>query len=227
MKTPSQRIYLIGGNNKAKLLARSLTERGYTVAAINASAEICEELALIPHLRVYNGDGSLPNVLDDASIHDADIAIALTGKDEDNLVICQLCKKRFGVKRTVALISDPRKTEFFYKLGIDSVVCEVTSVASIIEQQTLMNEFSTLVPIGDGRIKISQVPIPADAPSVNKRVMDIKLPNHVIIGCIVRGEDGMIPRGNTVIHAGDVLVLISSDEQESSVRELTGRESEM
>jgi trk system potassium uptake protein TrkA len=221
-----QKIVIIGGFSKTKLLSESLLERGYAVTVVNSDPKHCEELAQIPKLRVFGGDGTMPYILEDASVHGFDVVIALTGSDGDNLVICQLCKKRFGVKRAVALISDPRKTQFFYKMGIDSVVCEITSVSSIIEQQAFMDEFSTLVPIGDGRIKISQIPIPADAPSVDLRVADIaqSLPQSVIIGCIMRGEHGIIPRGNTVILAGDVLVLISSDEQQDkAVHILTGR----
>jgi trk system potassium uptake protein TrkA len=109
-------------------------------------------------------------------------------------------------------------------MGIDSVVCAITSVTGIIEQQAVLDEISTLVPIGDGRIKITQVPIPGDAPVINRKLMDINLPRRVVVGCIMRGEHGMIPRGDTTIRAGDVLVLISSDEHEHDARHvLTGR----
>jgi trk system potassium uptake protein TrkA len=217
-------IVLVGGFHKARSLAGSLIKQGYAVTAINDDSARCEELAEIRQLNVFNGDGTKPYVLEDASIYGSDIAIALTGRDDDNLVICELCKKKFGVKKTVALISDPFKTEFFYRMGIDSVVCEITSVTSIIEQQAFFDEIATLVPIGDGRIKISQIPIPNSAPAVNRRVMDVSLPQNVLIGCIIRGGTGMIPRGDSVIRAGDVLVLISSDEHETAaVHALAGR----
>jgi trk system potassium uptake protein TrkA len=109
-------------------------------------------------------------------------------------------------------------------MGIDSVVCAITSVTSIIEQQALLDEMGTLVPIGDGRVKIVQVPIPQGAPSAGRRLMDLSLPKHVVVGCILRGDDAMIPRGDSAILAGDVLVIISADQHESeAVRALTGR----
>jgi trk system potassium uptake protein TrkA len=206
------------------MLAGSLIKQGYAVTAVNDSREHCEALAEIRQLRVFNGDGTMPYILEGASIYSFDIAIALTGRDDDNLVICELCKKKFGVAKTVALIGDPSKTEFFYRMGVDSVVCEITSVTSIIEQQAFLDEIATLVPIGDGRIKISQIPIPGGAPAVDRRVMDVSLPKNVLIGCIMRGDTGMIPRGDSVIRAGDVLVLISSDEHETAAAHaLTGR----
>ncbi|MDR2616160.1 MAG: NAD-binding protein [Oscillospiraceae bacterium] len=223
-KRMKKRIALIGGFHKTRSLASSLIEQGYAVTAVNDDRAHCEELAEIRRLVVFNGDGTQPYVLEDASIYGFDIAIAMTARDDDNLVICELCKKSFGVKKTVALISDPSKTEFFYRMGIDSVVCEITSVTSIIEQQAFLDEIATLVPIGDGRIKISQIPIPDGAPAADCRVMDVSLPKNVLIGCIMRGGTGMIPRGDSVIHAGDVLVLISSDEHETAaVHALAGR----
>ncbi|MVB10198.1 Trk system potassium uptake protein TrkA [Caprobacter fermentans] len=221
MKT---RVLLIGGRNKAKSLASSLINKGYHVTVINDTYEDCMKLAEVEKLTVINGDGTRPFVLEDANAGDADIAIALTSKDEDNLVVCELCKKKFHVKKTVALLTDPKKTDFFYKMGIDSVVCAISAITGIIEQQTFMDKIATLVPIGEGRVSIAEVPIPGTAPAVGKKLWEINLPKQVVIGCILRGDMTMVPRGDTRILAGDMLVLISSDKQEmAAIQELTGR----
>ncbi|MDL2205485.1 NAD-binding protein [Eubacteriales bacterium OttesenSCG-928-N13] len=221
MKT---KILLIGGFNKAKSLAKSLIKKGYKVTAINKDMECCQLLAQIEHLTVFVGDGTKPFVLEDANAHNADIAIALTDSDADNLVICKLCKNKYNVKKTVALISDPKKTDFFYHMGIDSVVCAISVISNVIEQQAFLDEMATLVPIGEGRISIAQIPISQAAPVVDKKLWEIKLPKEVIIGCIMRGEKNIVPRGDTRILAGDVLVLISSNEHEvAAIQELTGR----
>ena len=221
MKT---KVLLVGGRSKAKSLATSLIKKGYRVTVINDTYEDCLKLAEIDKLTVINGDGTRPFVLEDANTSDADIAIALTSKDEDNLVICELCKKRFHVKKTVALLTDPKKTDFFYRMGIDSVVCAITAITGIIEQQAFVDKIATLVPIGEGRVSIAEVPIPGTAPAVGKKLWEINLPKQVIIGCILRGDTTMVPRGDTRILAGDMLVLISSDKQEmAAIQELTGR----
>ncbi|MET0016897.1 NAD-binding protein [Oscillibacter sp.] len=221
MKT---KVLLVGGRSKAKSLAASLIKKGYQVTVINDTYEDCLKLAEIDRLTVINGDGTRPFVLEDASTGDADIAIALTSKDEDNLVICELCKKKFHVKKTVALLTDPKKTDFFYRMGIDSVVCAITAITGIIEQQAFVDKIATLVPIGEGRVSIAEVPIPGTAPAVGKKLWEINLPKQVIIGCILRGDTTMVPRGDTRILAGDMLVLISSDKQEmAAIKELTGR----
>ena len=217
-------VLLIGSFNKARSLAQSLIKKKYQVTAINNDYQNCLILAEIDSLTVINGDGTKPFVLEDANAQDADIAIALTPNDDDNLVICELCKKKFNIKKTVALVNDPKKTDFFYKMGVDSVICAVNAITNIIEQQTFLKGIATLLPTGEARISIAEVPISATAPVVGKKLWEINLPKEVIIGCILRGEKSMIPRGDTRVLAGDMLVLISSDKQEiAAIKELTGQ----
>jgi len=219
-----KKALLIGGFHKARSLAGLLMKKGYHVTAINIDYQNCLILAEIDSLTVINGDGTKPFILEDANAQDADIAIALTQRDDDNLVICELCKKKFHVKKTVALVNDPKKTEFFHQMGIDSVVCAVNAITNIIEQQAFLEGIANLIPIAETRIKIAEVPITGTAPAVGKKLWEIDLPKEVIVGCILRGESSMIPRGDTQILAGDMLILISSDNQEiSAIKELTGR----
>lgn len=219
-----KRVLLVGGRNKAKSLALSLINRGYHVSAINSSYEDCMKLTEIDKLTVFHGDGTKPFVLEDSEAYKCDIVIALTSKDEDNLVICELAKKKFNVKKTVALISDPEKTEFFYRMGIDSVVCAISAVTNIIEQQAFLDEMTKVIPVVEGRIQIAEVPVLADAPVVGKKLWEISLPKEVIIGCILRGHETMVPRGDTRILAGDTLLIISGNNQElKAIKEITGR----
>jgi len=217
-------VLIIGGFNKAQSLAKSLLQKGYTVTVINSDLDSCHSLAEIPGLNVIHGDGTKPYVLLEANAEHTDIAIALTQRDEDNLVICQLCKKRFRIQRTVAIINDARKTEFFYQMGVDSVVCATSAITNIIEQQAFMDKIGTMVPIGEGRINVAEVPILSNSPAVGKKLWEMNLPGEVIIGCILRGEKSLVPRGDTRVLAGDTLVLISSDNTEMlAIKELTGR----
>ena len=217
-------ILLIGGFNKTFALSNSLIKKGYQVTAINKSYDDCQKLAEITRLNVIHGDGTKPFILEEAKIHTVDIAIALTQKDEINLVICELCKKKFNVKKAVTLIDDPKKIDFFYKMGVDSVVSAINAITSIIEQQALLDDITTVIPVGEGRISITEVPIPKKARTVGKKLLEIDLPKDVIIGCIIRDEESLVPRGDTRIQANDELILISSDQQEKAIRLLTGED---
>lgn len=216
---------MVGGRSKAKALAQSLLKKGFRVTVINKYLPDCEKLAENEKLTVIHGDGTKPYVLEDAGAGNMEIAIALTPRDEDNLVICELCKKKFRVNKTLSLLSDPQKTDFFYKMGVDSVVCAISAVTSIIEQQAFMEEMAKAIPIGEGRVQLLEVPITETDPAAQKQVWEIALPKEVIIGCILRRDQTLIPRGDTRILAGDILVLLSGNEQEEiAILELKGGE---
>jgi len=218
-----KRALVIGGFHKSRVLADILNNMGYRIVIVNANRQHCLALAQMNFVTVIHGDGTKLDVLQEANAQDVDLAIALTQKDEDNLVACQLCKKRFNAKRTIALLNDPNKTSFFYKMGIDSVVCAVSSVTSVIEQQEFLHRISNFVPIEEGRLNIAEVPIAQTAPITGKKIWEIDLPHEVIIGCVFRGEQSIVPRGDTRILAGDVLILISANKQEiSAIQKLTG-----
>ncbi len=217
------RVVLVGGFHKTRSLAKSLLKKGYVVTVINENEDNCRILAEIEKLKVFVGDGTKPFVLEDASVNEADIAIALTDRDDDNLVICQLCKKKFHVKKTVSIVSDETKIPFFYRMGVDSVFCAVNAIANFIEQHALLNEMATMVPIGESRIQIAQVLIADSAAAAGKKMNELKLPKEVIIACILRGDKSRIPGGDTVVLPGDTLVLIATAKHEvAAIKALTG-----
>lgn len=217
-------VLLVGGGTRASALSETLLKKGYHVTALVKDLELCEELSNIEKLELYHGEESDPETLYDAGISRMDVVIAMSRKDEDNLVICELSKKKFQVRRTIALINDPKNTEFFYKMGVDSVLCEVSMITSFIEQNRLLDDMATMLPLGEGGIQIAQVRIPEDAPVVDRKIWEIGLPHEVIIGCILRGGTSMVPRGDTRILADDTLILISSEEyEEKAIHVLTGR----
>lgn len=219
-----QRVLLVGGRSKAKSMATSLLEQGYHVTAINARHEDCLMLAELDGLNVIHGDGTKPYVLDEAGAAQCDIAIALSSRDEDNLVACQLCKKLYGIAKTVSILSDPNKTDFFYQMGVDSVVCAVSGITSIIQQQAFIDEMTTMIPVGRGRVQIVEVQIPGESPVAGRKLWEISLPKESIVGCILRGDVSLIPRGDTRILPGDTLVVIAGSGHEiDTVHTLTGR----
>ena len=219
-----EHVLLIGGRSKAKSLAVSLLSQGYYVTVINESMEDCAKLAEIKALNVYHGDGTKPYVLDEAGAAECGIAIAMTSQDQNNLVACQICKRNYGVKKTVALVSDPAKIEFFHQMGVDSVVCAISAVTSIIQQQALVNDMVNIMPVGAGKVQIIEIHIPSSSPVSGKKLWEIDLPNEVVVGCILRRDQTIIPRGDTRINAGDTLIIIAGSGQEmEAARVLTGR----
>jgi trk system potassium uptake protein TrkA len=135
-----------------------------------------------------------------------------------------MAKKIFNVKKTISLVSDAKKTAFFYQMGIDSVVCTTTTITTLVEQKAILDELATMIPIGEGRVRISEVKVHEDSPIVNKSLYDISLPSQSIIACILRGQSSIIPRGSTQILANDMLLLVAAVEDEMKAIEIiTGK----
>ena len=132
-KKVQKNILIVGGFHKARSLSNSLLKKGYHVTVVNKNYEDCEKLAEVNRLNVIYGDGSKKFILEDANAGNCQVAIALTDSDEINLVICEMCKQFFHVKKTVALLNDPSKTNFFYQMGIDRVVCALNMITNIME----------------------------------------------------------------------------------------------
>ena len=217
-------ILLAGGYHKASSVGESLLQKGYEVTIVNADREDCEKLASTEDFHIIWGDASKEFILREAGIQDMDIVIAMAPRDEDNFVICEICKKIFRINKVVALVSDPKKTSFFYQMGIDRVVCAINAITNIIEEQALMERMTTMLPLTNGKINVLEIPILENASFQDKELKDMELPKDVIIGCIVRGERSIIPSGNTRLLVGDIVILIVNGEsKEEVVKIFTGR----
>ncbi len=216
-------ILLVGGYHKTCSMAESLLLKGFHVTVINADREDCERLAEIEDLDVIWGDGSKEFILREANIQNQQTVIAMTPQDEDNFVICQICKKIYHTPKVVAVVGDPKKTSFFYRMGTDRVVCAINAITNIIEEQALMEKMSTMIPLTNGSIHVMEVPILEHSPALGKELRELPLPKAVIIGCVVRGEQSIIPSGETKLKSGDVVILITTgEEREKAVRILSG-----
>lgn len=213
-------ILLAGGYHKAFSVGESLLQKGYQVTIINENRRDCEKLAEVEGFIIIWGDASKEFILKEADIRRMDVVIAMTPKDEDNFVICQICKKVYNIPKVVALLNDPRKTSFFYRMGVDRVVCAINAITNIIEEQALMEKMTTMLPLTNGKINVLEIPILESTPFQNKELKDMRLPKGVIVGCIVRGERSIIPDGDTKFLTGDIVILIINGEVKEEVVEI-------
>lgn len=212
-KQYNKKILIIGGFNKAKSLCESFINKGYIVTAINKNYDDCEALAQIKKLNVIYGDGSKPFVLEDANASENSVAIALTDSDETNLIICEMCKNFYKISKTVCLLNDPSKTDFFYKMGVNKVVCALNMVTNIMEEQALMDEMTEMIPLDHDNLHVAELRIPKGSNVIGKRLWELNISSDIIIGCILRGDTNLIPRGDTRLIEGDDLLIITSDKK--------------
>lgn len=150
-------ILIVGGWKKADFLLNSLLSKKHKVTVIHDNYEYCKILSRKYDAPIICGDGSKQYILEEAKIYNADIIIAMTPKDADNLVICQLAKNVYGIKRTFATVANPKNVEVFKKLGVDTVVSATYIMAGIIEQIATVEEISNFIPLEGGKIVLMEI----------------------------------------------------------------------
>lgn len=215
-----KRILLVGGRSKAKSLAESLSQRGYQVGILNKVHEDCEQLAGQGDWTVLEGDGTKLFVLEDSEVEKYEMVIALTPHDADNFVICSLAKTQFHVKKTVALLSDAQKKEFFLQMGIDAVVSVSHSIRSLIEQEALFQDMQDSMSSMDATPEILEFSVKANAPIAEKPLWEMALPPQTVITCVLRNAQHIIPDGDTQLFDGDRVILITQPEHREALKSL-------
>jgi trk system potassium uptake protein TrkA len=216
-------LIIVGGQKLAYFLSRIFTSKGYKVTIINEDKEEAKKLARMLKVTVVHGDGSDPQILEEAGANSTDALLALTPHDQDNLLICQLGIRHFHIPRTLALVNDPDNEEVFLQLGISSVFSTTRILASLIEQKASFESITNLIPIEEGKINATEIILENDSPVIEKSLRDVKLPEDSLIASIIRKGQPIVPRGSTVLKSGDRLIAISSPENLSRVLKiLTG-----
>jgi trk system potassium uptake protein TrkA len=201
-------VLIIGGGKPLYFLCRTFLAKGHRVTVVNRNQDECVQMARRLKVTVVHGDGSDPNILEEAGAHGTDAVLAVTPNDQDNLAACQLASMEYGVPRTVALVNDPDNEAVFQKLGV-SAFSTTRTIASMIEQRTALDEITNLIPVGEGKVNITEIKLPASSPVVGKTLRDLSLPPDSLVAVVLRNGDAVVPRGDTMLRTGDRVILIT------------------
>jgi trk system potassium uptake protein TrkA len=213
-------IIIVGAGKVGYFLAKRLCEDKHGVSVVEKDEATCEEIARELDLMVIRGDGCDPQILEQAGAARADVVAAVTGEDEDNLIICQLAKECFGVKRTVGRVNNPQNEQTFSELGVDIPMNSTEVIARIIEEEVSFSDFVSLLSFKRGKLAIVRVDLPENSPVIDKQVKDIQLPENSVLLSIVRQDDVIVPRGDTVLRAGDDVIALTMVGNESDLSSL-------
>jgi trk system potassium uptake protein TrkA len=216
------KVLIAGAGKTLYFLCRNFTAKGYQVVIINQDREECVHLARQLSALVVCGDASDTTILKEAGAMDTDVVLAITPNDQDNLVICQLASIQFGVPRVLALANDPDNAEIFEKLGV-SAFSTTHIVGSLIEQRASLEQIINLMPVGEGRVNVTEIILDADSPVSGKLLKDVILPKNALVAVVIRDNQPIVPRGGNDLLAGDRVVLITLPENHGAVlKALTG-----
>ncbi|MFH1621789.1 MAG: NAD-binding protein [Candidatus Omnitrophota bacterium] len=213
-------IIIVGGGKVGNFLAKRLSQDNHTVVLVEKDRELCNKLAADLDVVVVYGDGCEPLILEEAKIDRADVIAAVTGADEDNLVICQIAKEKFKVRRTVARVNDPDNEYTFSELGVDIPIDDTSIIAKIIEEEVSFTDFINLMSFKRGKLAIIRVDLPEYSPVINKELQKVVLPEDSVLVSIIRGNDVIVPKGNTVLKAQDDVIALTKIENEQQLLNL-------
>lgn len=212
------RVIVIGGGRVGYYLAKSLTERNFEVSIIEIDKETCRNAADSLHIPVIWDDGTTASALKKAGAEYADTLIAVTGRDENNLIACQTAKKLFHVKKTIAKANNPKNVENIRLLGVDIVISATDSIISLLEREVDHSTIKELIPLNDGKAAVYQVVLPENFAFSGTELLDIRLPESCNIISITRDGELIIPRGKTKLISGDELLIVSQSGSIGEVR---------
>ncbi len=217
-------IVIVGGGNVGYHLCKALLKEGHEVLVIDKDAAKCERFGDELGSVCMIGDGCEVAILADAGVSRADVFIAATNEDEDNLVSCQVAKHKFDVPRTIARVSDPKNEVIFKKLGIDCTIVVTNIILKHIEEEIPTHPLIHFLTLSEEGTEIIEIKINEKSRAVGKSIKELDLPVDSALTLLIRnGQKPKVPTADTILKASDRIIAITSFENEEALRkELLG-----
>ncbi|MGZ6269796.1 MAG: potassium channel family protein [Candidatus Limnocylindrales bacterium] len=210
-------VIVVGGGKVGYYLTKELIQSGHEVVLMEKDAlrasQIADEVGsiVIPH------DGCEGRFLAQAGANRADIVAAVTGDDEDNLVICQMAKHHFAVRRTIARVNNPKNEYLFKHLGVDELISPTRMILGSIEENIPVHELLHLAVVGGGELELIEAQLRDDSPAVGRTAGDLDLPDGCALFAVIRGETPIAIRSDLLLQPGDKVLGIGRTECETEL----------
>lgn len=205
------RVCIVGGGNVGFYLAKTLSGNGHTPVLIDDDPALCRRVADSLDLTVVCGDGTLAEVQRDAGVASCGALAAVTGRDEINLIACQVAKQVFKVRRTVARVSNPKNTAVLKSLGVDTAVSATDNLTQLLEREVETAAIRQLLPLAEGKASLTEVLVPEKFIHEGKTLAQIAVPKDAVVVSITRAGELLIPRGDTSVQEGDKVVVLAKN----------------
>jgi len=201
-------VLIVGGGKVGWNLARELIDKGEEVTLIESDRRRYLVIEQELEHAVQYGDATELWVLERAGIQRADLVIAVTGDDEDNMLVCQVAKEKYLVERIIARVNNPRNLQHFKLLGIQPAVSATDLILRLIEHEVPRYGLVHLLALEEERLEIIELEVGSDAPAAGQTVAEVDLPEGALIISVLRNGGGFVPKADTVIEAGDEVLLV-------------------
>jgi trk system potassium uptake protein TrkA len=212
-------IIIVGGGRSGYNLLKALLNEGHEVLVLEKDSRICKTITDELGSVCFRGDGCEAATLAEVGTGRADMVVAVTGDDEDNLVACQVAKHKHNVPRTIARIRNPQNAALFKKLGVDVTVNSTDLILEVIEREVPTHPVTQLLSIEEKGLVIVDVKITPGSSTVGKTVKDLSLPKESKLAIIIPGQgNAHVPTASTVLLAGDQVIAVTTPESKEALR---------
>ena len=211
-------VVVVGGGRIGKDLTRLLLPENHDVVLIERGEELAENLAKQFDALIINGDGTDLDALKDAGLNKADVFVAVTGDDNVNLISCQLAKNLFKVPNVIGRVNDPKNEGVFSSLGIENTIS--TTRASAIQIKNNIGDTKTLLTVGGRETQVLEFTVADGSPVAHQKISMAGLPKETIIADIMRGDNSILPDGETILRPGDLVTILTRPHNMSEVKKM-------
>jgi trk/ktr system potassium uptake protein len=212
-------VLVVGGGKVGYYLTKELIASGHEVALMEKDRKRAEQIADEIGSVVIGQDGCEGKYLREAGANRADIVAAVTGDDEDNLVICQMAKHHFDVPRTIARVNNPKNEHLFRHLGVDEIISPTRMILGSIEQDIPVHELLHLAALGVGELEIIEAHLQPGSPAIGKAALEIPVPAGCSVFGVIRNGEPRPLTGNVILAEGDKVIAIGRPDCEVELRE--------
>ena len=216
-------VLVIGGGKVGYYLTKELIDSGHEVVLMEKDRDRASQIADEVGSIVIAHDGCEGTYLAQAGANRADIVAAVTGDDEDNLLICQVAKEKYLCERIIARVNNPRNLDHFKLLGIQPAVSATDLILRLIEHEVPRYGLVHLLDLPEERLEIIELVVSDDAPAAGRPIAQMGLPDGALVISVLRGGSGFVPKADTVVEAGDeVLVVLDPGIEEDITAQFVG-----
>ena len=211
-------VIVVGAGKVGFHLAKTLIQEGHEVLLLEKDRKTVEGLQDELGELIIHGDGCEIRTMSEIGMGRANVVVAVTGDDEDNLVICQMAKRKFHVPRTIARVNDPKNEQLFKELGIDQTVSSTRIIFNLLEQQIETGQVIPLAALKNGEIEVVEANVTAGSSVVGLKIGQMDLPPNTLIISVIRDDHAMIPHSDTKLREGDSVIAMIKAEREKELR---------
>lgn len=213
-------LVIVGAGKVGFNLTRELVAQGHEVTLVESDRNRYLGVEQLLEHRVLYGDGSELWVLEQAGIERADLVIAVTGDDEDNILICQVAKEKYGVERIIARANNPNNRQHFDLLGIKPVVSTTDVILRLLEHEVPHRNLVRLLDLEAEGIEIIEMRVGDQSTVIGRPISEIEFPDHTLLISVIRGGRGLVPGAETVLRVGDDVLAVLDPEREEELRQV-------